>query len=186
MIDFQAITNVNPREILAVFAQNGFRKTSMEDIASAVSLSRQSIYKKFGSKEACYVWCAEASLSNMYGRVFAAMEEDAPPMETLERVFELANADSIDLINTPFGAETLEHVLKISFASEEDWTIRYRSRLGAFLFRHGYAASRDEGLEVAFTLIVAARGLLMMATSKDDFQADMRRICKSVLERSGS
>ncbi len=42
------------KDLMLTFAQYGFKKTSMEDIGSAVGVTRQSIYKKFGSKEKCY------------------------------------------------------------------------------------------------------------------------------------
>ncbi len=37
----------------------------MEEIARAVGLSRQSIYKKFGSKEACYTWALKTYMEKV-------------------------------------------------------------------------------------------------------------------------
>ena len=72
--DYQ-IPGIDPKGIMMAFAQYGFRKTSMEDIARASDLSRQSIYKKFGSKESCYEQVLLAYMAGVYTELFRILEE---------------------------------------------------------------------------------------------------------------
>ena len=53
------------RQVLRTFAVYGFKKTSMEDIAKAIGVSRQSVYKRFGNKKRCYAWVVDAYLGDI-------------------------------------------------------------------------------------------------------------------------
>ena len=50
MLDTVNNDNEKAKDMLATFAQYGFKKTSMADIARAMGISRQSVYKKFDQK----------------------------------------------------------------------------------------------------------------------------------------
>lgn len=186
MLDVTQHGNVKAKDVLAAFTQYGFRKTSMEDIARAAGVSRQSIYKKFGSKDACYAWTVNAYLADMYGRIFAAMDkDDLPPFMTLRTVFDIFIGEAVELVRNPHGTELLDDAIKAAYSSDEDWPLRFRARLGAFLYRSGYAASTDEGVEKAFALIAAGKGLLLEATTTERFRKDMKRVLEAVVGRSG-
>ena len=186
MLDVTQHGNVKAKDVLNAFTQYGFRKTSMEDIARAAGVSRQSIYKKFGSKEACYEWTLNAYLADMYGRIFAAMDEDdAAPFRTLQKVFDIFTGEAVTMIQNPHGTELLDDALKAVHSSKEDWPLRFRARLGDFLHRSGFAASSDEGVEKAFVLIAASKGLLLEARSTDRFREDMKRSLEAVVGRHG-
>ncbi|MEM8641147.1 MAG: helix-turn-helix domain-containing protein [Cyanobacteria bacterium P01_G01_bin.54] len=175
-------SKVDAKAVLAVFAQYGFRKTSMEDIAKAANLSRQSIYKKFGSKDACYEWTLKTYLADMYGRIFATLNnEESTPLVILTKVFDIMVGEAIDLIANLHGTELLDNALKLKNASEEDWPIRFRSRLGNFLHRTRLASTADEGLAKAFVLITAGKGLLLEATDRERARSDMARILEAVV-----
>lgn len=45
-----------PAPIIETFARYGFRKTSMDELARAAEVSRQSLYNHFGSKEELFDW----------------------------------------------------------------------------------------------------------------------------------
>lgn len=178
------ISNVDPRKILTAFAQYGFRKTSMEDIAQAAGLSRQSIYKKFGSKESCYDWTLKAYMVGLYSEVFAALEnDDCDPLTTLENVFDIIVGDAVVFANTAHGAELLDHSLSAAASLPENWPETYHDRLGAFLFQHGFAATQEHARDLAHALITASRGALINATTRQEFSQDMRRILTAVLPK---
>ncbi|WP_051927406.1 TetR/AcrR family transcriptional regulator [Ruegeria halocynthiae] len=182
MVTASTVSGIDPRDIISVFAQNGFCKTSMEDIAQAVGLSRQSIYKKFGSKEACYNWSLKTYMTNVYTRVFAILEEmDGPPQDILERVFDAVVGDGVDLAKTPHGVKLVEDSLEVAASQKENWPECYRIRLSEFLLRSGFASSPEQGQDIAHLLVTASRGALVVASSRQDFSEDMRRIIKTVL-----
>ena len=175
--------DVDPRKLLATFSQYGFRKTSMQDIGRAAGVSRQSVYNKFGSKDAAYAWAIHAFLADMYGRIFAALsEDDRPPLQTIQYVFDVSMGESIEIVSNPHGTEIFDDVLQATHRSDEDWPLRFRARLGEFIHRHGYAASSAEGVEKAFVLISASKGILLEEESKAQFRADMKRIIETVLK----
>ncbi|MEM1182247.1 MAG: TetR/AcrR family transcriptional regulator, partial [Acidobacteriota bacterium] len=171
---------IDVRDLLATFGQYGFRKTSMQDIADAVGLSRQSIYKKFGSKEACYRWTIKAYLADMYGRIFDVLETDeaaaAAPQVTLQRVFDIFIGEAVELVRRPHGTEVLDDTLEATHASEEQWPSSFRKRLGDFLHRHGLASSPERGKSKAFVMITSAKGLLLEVPSQERFREEMGRI----------
>lgn len=174
-------TGVDPAKLLLTFAQYGFRKTSMQDLSRVAGVSRQSIYNRFGSKEATYSWAIHAYLADMYGRIFAALRGDTSrPLETMLAVFTISIGEAIDIVRNPHGTEVFDDTLAATHESEEDWPLRFRARLGEFIHRHGYASSPEEGVEKAFLLISASKGILLEEDSKERFQATMRRLIAAV------
>ncbi len=170
----------NAKNILTTFAQYGFRKTSMEEIANAVGVSRQSIYKKFGSKEKCYEWTIHTYLSDMYTRIFSALgNNELPPLRTLINVFDILIGEAVEIVSNPHGTEILNNVLQATHSSEEDWPLRFRARLADFLERNNYV-SREKATGMAFTLISASKGLLLEEASRDQFLQDIKLIIESV------
>ncbi len=181
MLDTVKNENEKAKDILATFAQYGFKKTSMKDIARAMGVSRQSIYKKFGSKEKCYEWSIHTYLSGMYSKIFTDLNnDDIPPLKTLINVFDTFIGQAIDIVNNSHGTEVFNDALKATHASQEDWPLRYRTRLAEFLERHNYASS-DKALGMAFALISAGKGLLLEETSRSQFLEDMTLIIESIV-----
>ncbi len=181
MIVSSTISGVDPRDIMNVVAQYGFRKTSMEEIARAVGLSRQSIYKKFGSKEACYTWALKTYMENLYRDVFSVMEKaDGAPLEVLEKVLLYVVGDSLELSRTHHGAELLENALDVAAAQPENWPEAYLAKVGEFLLRQGLASSPERAQDLSYLLITAARGAMVVAQTKEDFAADIRRLLKAM------
>ncbi|REL36739.1 TetR/AcrR family transcriptional regulator [Thalassotalea euphylliae] len=169
------------RNILETFARYGVRKTSMEEIANAAGVSRQSIYKKFGSKTRCHEWTIDTYLSVMYGRIFAALTNDQqPPMQTLHQVFDIFIGDAIEIVSNPHGTEILDDVFQSEKCSGDDWPLRLKTRLADFLARHNLVSS-EHADGIAFTLIAAGKGLLLEESSRDQFLKEMSIIIDSVV-----
>lgn len=181
MNDLPHDLGVNLRGVITAFAQYGFRKTSMEDIARAAGLSRQSIYKKFGSKEACYEAVLQAYMGSLYARVFATLHgESGQPVEVLGQVFDLMVGEAADYSLTPHGGEVLNDALAAAARMPDNPVEDYHRRLGDFLMRHGLVASEAQGIDMAHVLITASRGAMINATSRQDGADDMRRVLATI------
>ena len=155
----------------------------MEDIAKSAGVSRQSLYKKFGSKEACYRWTVNAHMADMYQRIFHALDDDAVPFETLRRVFDIFIGEAIDLVSQAHGVAFLDEAVKAAHTSDQDWPVQFRARLGDFLFRNGFVSSEEAGPKMAFVLLSAGKGLLLEASSLQNFsEAQFREDMKQILE----
>ncbi len=182
MVTASAVARIDPKDVMMAFAQYGFRKTSMEDIARAVNLSRQSIYKKFESKNACYNWSLTTYMERLYQRVFEVLETvDGADMDILEKVFNLVVGDAVELAKTTHGAQLLEDSLQIAAAHEDNLMGSYVMKLGDFLLRRGLADSPERAQDLAHLLITSSRGALVVATSRQDFSEQMHRILRTVL-----
>lgn len=181
MIVAKKIENVNAKDVLMAFSQYGFRKTSMEDIASAAGMSRQSIYKKFGSKEKCYEWTINTYLAGMYARIFSTLDnQDVSPSHALLKVFDILIGEAVEIVSNLHGTEILDDVLKATHSSKEDYPLRFRTRLAEFLERNDYV-SKDQSIGMAFALISAGKGLLLEESSREQFLEDMKFILESVV-----
>lgn len=168
------------KSVLITFARYGFKKTSMQDIADAAGVSRQSVYKKFGSKEQCYQWVIRTYLIDMYSRIFAALDKDELPVaHTLLKVFEIFILESVEIVNHPHGTLILDDALKAANNSDEDWPLRFRARLADYLSRHKLT-SADKAQGVAFTLIYAGKGLILEGRNNDEFYREMPLIINSI------
>ncbi|WP_171123438.1 MULTISPECIES: TetR/AcrR family transcriptional regulator [unclassified Ruegeria] len=177
MVTAPTISGVDPRDVMNTFAQYGFRKTSMEDIAKAVRLSRQSIYKKFGSKESCYTWALRTYTETLYRNVFELLEKgDGAPLQVLEEVLLHVVSDSLEISKTDHGAKLLEDALEIAAAQPENWPGAYVAKLGEFLLRQGLASTSERAQDLSYLVITAARGALVISQSKEDFVLEIRRL----------
>jgi AcrR family transcriptional regulator len=94
----------------AIFAEQGFDKASMDDIATASGISKPMLYAYFGSKDGLFVACAQEAVGELFEQVRAAgREEHVPPDERLwhglNAVFDFveANREAWALLYTARG-----------------------------------------------------------------------------------
>ncbi|WP_234495752.1 TetR/AcrR family transcriptional regulator [Vibrio maritimus] len=168
------------KQLLFTFTLHGFQKTSMQDLANSAGLSRQSIYKKFGSKDKCYQWVIHTYLATMYANIFDILgDHDIEPMEGLMKTFDVFIGNAVKVISNPHGAQVLDDTLKATHASVEDWPIRFRERLANYLTHHNLV-SDENAFGVAYTLISAGKGLLLEESTRESFTKNIKIIITSV------
>lgn len=68
------------------FANRGFARARLEDIAEPVGITRAAIIYHFGDKQALYAAVLEATFSALAARIRDALEADAPHAERVERL----------------------------------------------------------------------------------------------------
>jgi TetR/AcrR family transcriptional regulator len=68
------------------FANRGFARARLEDIAEPVGITRAAIIYHFGDKQALYAAVLEATFKALAERIRAALEADAPHAERIERL----------------------------------------------------------------------------------------------------
>ena len=94
---------------LGVFLQYGYRKTSMEDIARAVGVSRQWIYQQFESKEVLFREVVEHALDSMLaGGVTALGHADDNLENVLVRAFDAWCGEYVEMLKAPHASEIIE------------------------------------------------------------------------------
>ena len=72
----------------ALFDARGVRDAQIEDIARAVGINRAIIYRHFSGKEELFALTLVGYLDELYRRLTAADDPDAPPRERLRRITE--------------------------------------------------------------------------------------------------
>ncbi len=68
------------------FANRGFARARLEDIAEPVGITRAAIIYHFGDKQALYAAVLDATFKALAARIRAALEADAPHAERVERL----------------------------------------------------------------------------------------------------
>lgn len=68
-----------------VFGEQGYRATSMDEIAERCGVSKPMLYEYFGSKDGLLLACVSRSRTELYDATAAAMAEAATPEEVLRR-----------------------------------------------------------------------------------------------------
>ncbi len=175
---------MKPKEMLMTFSRYGLRKTSMEDIARSAGVSRQSIYKRFGSKEGAFEWVLTAFVEEIVEGTMQALKNanSKTPKQVVLNVFENWSGELVPVISTTaHGAEILESGMRFAAEAASDWEGNVMLKLSEFLVATKLAPSMDMALELANALNLASKGLMLKCQSKRDFSYEMNRIVQAVL-----
>ena len=177
---------MNVNEILMIFCQYGFRKASMEDIAKAAGLSRQSIYKKFGSKEAIFEWALIEAVGLAFDATMSALsDETKSTKDRIAQAFDRWAGDHVGILrSTPHGMEMLNHANEM-FAKDPNLdrkseTVFYGA-VADLILRDGHAKSQKDAEDKSYTLAMTSKGLLFYATDTAEFRQGMDRALRAVL-----
>lgn len=169
------------KKLILEFAKIGFKKISMKDIAKISEVSRQAIYKKFGTKEKCYEYVLHVYIKDLYKRIFEKLEDDVSPVEeVLFDIFDIFLGESVEVINNEFGTEILDDCLKYVHTSKDDWHIRFKARLTKYLIVNKLV--KEEKAEArALVLILSSKGLLLEKQNHEDFKKDLKIIINNLI-----
>jgi len=159
------------KNVLTAFAQYGFRKTSMEDLSRAASMSRQTLYKRFGSKEAIRDWAlgayCGAMLEMSLGELNAA---DRPASESVAAAFDRWAGDQVELVtHAPHGIELLEMAAEMFTELERDPVALLEEGLANFFIKQGLMEDEHKARDAAYLLIVSSKGLLLKSRTPEDY-----------------
>lgn len=179
---------MKPKDMLMVFAHYGLRKTSMENIADAAGVSRQSIYKRFGSKQETFEWVLGAFLDEIFQAAMQALENPNPdnPQKTVLKVFEHWSGEAAPVVSgTAHGAELLEIGIRFAEEADRDWEAQMMAKLSEFLVASKLAASIPAAMEIAIALSYASKGIMLKSRSAEDFSREMARVVAVVFRGPG-
>ena len=176
------------RSVIDVFAHYGFRKASMEDLAQAIGVSRQTLYKRFKSKEAVRDWAVEGFIQTLLGRAETELSDTSLPVEQcLLNAFMRWTGDHVTLLRAaPHGSEIVEIGAAALKASRTDPVRDFEMRVADFLITHKASADRATAGEMAFTLLMASKGLLVACDTSESFAEGMGRVVETLLGKRHS
>jgi len=179
--------NIDSREILVAFANYGFRKASMEDLARVADVSRQTLYKRFKTKQALLDWAVTGFVEARYGRASARLNRtDQSANDGLLGFYMEWMGELVPMLhNTSHGSE----IMDMSTESLEHAGINthadYEGMVTAFLIEKGLCRNLETAAETYFLLTMSSKGLLFKEKTEANFEAGMERIIQAVFPRLG-
>lgn len=165
------------------FARYGFKRTSMEDIATAAGMSRPALYQYYRNKQDIFrslvLWYFDATMA----RVAAALKPGLDPEVALSAAFEAKMGPDMKLLlESPHGQELMD--ANFSIAADiatrgeaeiarliANW-LASEAQAGRILLPDGDAAASAQ------ILVVALGGLKTPGTPYDEIRARLDRLAK--------
>lgn len=160
------------------FARFGFRRTSMVGLADAVGVSRQTLYNRFGNKEAVLAWAVDGVAVSLRDDALSYLAIGAgSPGKVLEEVFWRWLGVIAVMLHRHQHAEEIFGLSKAELArSRRDPLEGISSELGGYLLSNELRQSPEEASDTAFLLAMAAKGLMHSCGTEDAFRSGMTRI----------
>jgi AcrR family transcriptional regulator len=89
------------RAAVGEFLRKGYASTSVDDIAAAARVSKQTVYKYFGSKEQLFVAIVEATVGDVLDELFARVDPRAGEFDDLEHDLIVMGRRVLELLMQP-------------------------------------------------------------------------------------
>lgn len=168
--------------VLATFSSYGFRKTSMEALASSVGLSRQGLYKKFKSKTAVFEWMVSTVIEEgLTGITETLADETKPIIDRLVLVFDIWTGQFIEISRcSTNGFNVADHAAAAMLENELNES-SVTTLIADALVKNGTTSNATYANDCAFLFYTASRGLYLTAASRQDFSLGIRRIITTAL-----
>ncbi len=162
------------------FATYGYRRTTMDDIARGVGLSRSALYLHYRNKEDVFRTLAERYFRDALAAMEAAlMAPGQSPEEALIAAFVAKDGKFMEVVlGTPHGAELLDAGISLT----KDLADRAEAQKISLLARWLSALPMAEGIgtpeAVARTIMVSAMGLKFPGQTLDGYREGQRRLAR--------
>ncbi len=162
------------------FANYGFKRVSMDDIASAAGLSRPALYNHFRNKTEIFRACFASLAGRVAEEAGAAARSATGIVEGLERLIEVAFIrPHREIGQLPHGEELIG--MKTDFAADlmAQWYGAVEAHAADLFSRWGEQSMGDLSPARAARLFVhAAEGIKMRVSSIDEAEADMKAMVR--------
>ncbi len=171
--------------LLATLARHGYRKASMEDLASATGVSRQALYNRFGSKGALIDWAMTSLIERSLADALRSLESPGATLvaRLLTALDAWAGQHMTMLRASPHGIE-----VAVMVAPQPGEAVRAAERklIAAMantirLSGPGSAVSRAGSMAQA--LCWTAKGLVHAAPDHASFRRELELIVGALLAR---
>lgn len=171
--------------IVATFARYGFRKTSMEDVARALGVSRQALYNRFGSKAALAEWATQATIDASLAEALASINQ--PAQTLVERMLGALDAwvgQHIDALQkSPHGAEVVPMVQRNPGEASRAAERKLVAAMAEAIRLSGPGSAVSRAGSMAQALCWTARGLIYAVPDHAAFRRQMDHIVGALVAR---
>ena len=162
------------RAAIPVFAAQGYRNTSMADLAAAAGVSRPALYQYFDDRADLFRAAFDAVLQDSANAALAALTAAGTVMDRLDGYLQRAHGDGYEsLSTTPFGEELME--ASYEFAADVAESAFARTREGLRTFVTSQTSLEDPNTVIELLLLSPA-GLKGDHPSPDTYRARLRAL----------
>ncbi len=158
------------------FFRYGFTRASMEEIATAVGVSRQSLYNHFGNKRALFEAVVRFSFEDGTRRFRETLADTsrALPDRVVDAFCQVWGRHVPMMRTSPHAAELVQLVDTLAIDAKPEVYDDLLSTLTSTPGIEGWGAPGARTHDVAVALLAAARGLLDLAASERDYALTFR------------
>ena len=164
------------RAAYEVFAQYGFKRTSMDDIAKAAGVSRPALYQIFANKREIFRGIITAHIDHVCGELETLLARDDLALDAMIR--EILSTALIEphrlLEDMPHGEELLGTSKDIAGDLFEDWESRKEAACGRALRKHMGSGAHAENL--ARVIGFAISGMKARNLSADEMEREAEAV----------
>jgi AcrR family transcriptional regulator len=169
---------------LTAFLRYGYRKASMGEIALEVGVSRQALHARFGTKAELFEETVRHLHTESLRQAREALEDTSAVLS--ERIFTALDSWAGRFVEplraSPHAAEII-HVANAEMAEMASDAYESLQVLLVAALREAVGVAAED---VAFTLLVAAKGLVHIASSREEFRERIRVVVRvALLSSSG-
>ncbi|MEW6270686.1 MAG: TetR/AcrR family transcriptional regulator [Thermodesulfobacteriota bacterium] len=161
----------------ARFSRYGYRRTSMEDIATEAGVSRAALYLQFRNKEEIFRRLAQQMQDDALSRAAAALAQDGPLGERVTAAILAKGLRFIEItLASPHASELLDETNRLCGDLVGDTERRFLDQLTRVLRRAAQAGEIDLGEpglaagETAQLLLRAVKGLKGPGVTVDEYR----------------
>jgi len=167
----------------AVFIRYGFKKTNMDDVASALGLSRQAVYKRYGNKQVLFASLVDAMMAQRFraARAELARADIAPIQRFVNSIDQLAGRFVELLRSSPHSVEVIAMVNLEKQSLVENYEAAFHQARCTLLIEHHLVSDAQQADNVVHAFTYAAKGLLHTAENYDSFKHGIYQTVRALL-----
>lgn len=167
------------------FAVYGYRRVTMEDIATGAGLSRTALYQHFRNKEDIFRSLSERHFETSLAAMQRALAGDGDPETVLCAAFAAKDGKFMDVVlGTPHGRELLDAGFALAAEVAGSAEARMGAMLGDWLAARGTAALGQAAVAGA-TVMAALKGLKTTARTVEDYRAGQAMLARILARALG-
>ncbi len=175
--------NSDIHDVFAVFALYGLRKTSMDNVATALSVSRQTLYKKFGTKEELIHWMVSELVKRRIELATQALEDISLPVkQRLLKSFDIRIGQFVEpLRSSPHSNEILSLVDKACKKNYPDSVEKLIAQITEIFLKEKIFPDRQQAEDTAYILQYAAQGLMLSSENRSSYLKNLERVLNRLI-----
>lgn len=171
--------------IIATFARYGLRKTSMEDVARALGVSRQALYNRHGSKAALIGWATQSLIDVSLSAALTSIDQPARTLvERLTGALDAWTGQHMEALHaSPHGAEIVATIQREPSDAVRVAERRLVAAMAEAIRYSGPGSAVSRAGSMAQALCWTARGLVHAVPDHATFRRQLDHIVGALVAR---